>query len=106
MTREVTDPMIRAFPLPTKHKDRLEVGKLAILAPCTHIKSILLSFSLRVAGGVLRRKKSKTRLAVRAHMGRLRSRCFIHDTDRTIDRIQPTKYPSPTGDVAKIDEVL
>jgi hypothetical protein len=37
-------------------------------------------------------------------MGRLRSMCFIHDTDRTIDRIEHTKYPSPMGSVAGIDE--
>ena len=37
------------------------------------MKSILLSFSLRVAGGVLRRMKSKTRVALDTHIGRLRS---------------------------------
>ena len=37
------------------------------------MKSILLSFSLRVAGGVLSRMKSKTRVALNAHIGRLRS---------------------------------
>jgi hypothetical protein len=46
------------------------------------MKSILLSFSLRVAGGVLRRMKSMTRVALKAHMGRLRSGCFIYDTDQ------------------------
>jgi hypothetical protein len=53
----------------------------------------------------LTRKKSKIRVAVRTHMGRLRPRCLFHDTVGTIDRIQHTKYPSPTEDVANIDEV-
>jgi hypothetical protein len=43
--------------------------------------SILLSFSRRVAGGVLRRKKSSTRVALRAHIGRLRSVSFVRDND-------------------------
>lgn len=37
------------------------------------MKSILLSFSLSVAGGVLRRMKSRTRVALNTHIGRLRS---------------------------------
>jgi hypothetical protein len=47
----------------------------------SYIISILLNFSRRVAGGVLRRRKSKTRLALKAHIGRLRSVSFVHDTD-------------------------
>ena len=39
--------------------------------------SILLSFSFRVAGGVLRRRKSSTRVALKAHIGRLRSASFF-----------------------------
>ena len=37
------------------------------------MKSILLSFSLRFAGGVLRRMKSRTRVALNKIIGRLRS---------------------------------
>jgi hypothetical protein len=89
--------MIKIFPLPTKHKIAWALDSGPI--PCTYMKSILLSFSLRVAGGVLRRKKSKTIIVTKAHMGRLRSGRSIYDTDRTTNRIQLTKYPSPMGNV-------
>ncbi len=70
ITTEVVDPVIRIFPL---QKRRVEIlcGAPKFAGP--YMKSILLSFSLRVAGGVLRRMKSRTRVALNAHIGRLRS---------------------------------
>jgi hypothetical protein len=43
--------------------------------------SILLTFSLRVAGGVFRRRKSKTMVALKADIGRFRSAWLVHDSD-------------------------
>jgi hypothetical protein len=58
--------------------------------------SILLSFSLRVAGGVFRRRKSMTRVALKADIGRLRSARVVYDTDRHMNqRILHTKQPPP-----------
>jgi voltage-gated potassium channel Kch len=57
--------------------------------------SILLSFSRRVAGGVLRRKKSSTSVALKAHIGRLRSVLVVSDNDYINDQITHTKQPSP-----------
>jgi len=48
--------------------------------------SILLTFSLRVAIGVFRRRKSMTRVALKADIGRLRSAWFVNDTDRHINQ--------------------
>jgi hypothetical protein len=45
--------------------------------------SILLTFSLKVAGGVLRRRKSMTRVALKAIIGRLRSVWLDYDNDLT-----------------------
>ena len=57
--------------------------------------SILPSFSRRVVRGVLRRKKSSTKIAFKAHNGRLRSVLFVHDNDHITNQIAPTKQPSP-----------
>jgi hypothetical protein len=57
--------------------------------------SILLSFSRRVAGGVLRRKKRSTRIALKAHIGRLRSVSIVRDNDQVNNQVTRTKQPSP-----------
>ena len=57
--------------------------------------SILLSFSRRVAGGVLTCKKSNTKIALKAHIGRLRSIPLVHDNDHVTNQVTPTEQPSP-----------
>jgi hypothetical protein len=60
------------------------------------MKSILLSFSLRVACGVLRRIKSMTRAALNPHIGRLRSVLGSrHSENQTQTQVARTKQPSP-----------
>src|SRR5216683_3085615 len=74
ITTDVVEPMTRTFPL------RAQVRLAAHEFSSTYMISILLTFSLRVAGGVLRRRKSMTRVALKAHIGRLRSAWFVQDT--------------------------
>src|SRR6266403_1644330 len=71
ITTDVVDPVTRMFPLQAS-----EVSFKAHDFISAYIISIFLSFSRKVAGGVLRRKKSRTRVALKAHIGRLRSASF------------------------------
>jgi hypothetical protein len=67
--------------------------------------SILLTFSLRVAGGVFRRRKSTTRVALKADIGRLRSAWLVYDTDWHINQRYTykttTSWRSTTQELAK-----
>ena len=75
-TIEVVETIMRTFPLRAKVK--LEVHKFTN----TYMMSIFLTFSFRGAVGVLRRRKSKTRMVLKAHIGMLRSVWAIHNTNR------------------------
>src|SRR5260221_13108157 len=67
ITTDVVEAITRTFPL--RAKVRLEAHKFTN----AYMMSIFLTFSFRVAGGVLRRRKSTKRIMLKAHIGILRS---------------------------------
>ena len=91
ITIDVAEPIMRTFPL------KLRVRLAAHEFTSAYMISILLIFSFRVACGVLRRRKSTTRIALKAHIGRLRSVWLVHNTCRATNQIPLTKQPSPRG---------